>query len=98
MFHPWVARNHKQHARKAERFACAASDFEVAIVNGIERASHNAQTARTSIGAQLRKELAFARLFDRTAADTQKIAHIQAFIRHASLAPGPTHEADICTW
>ena len=98
MLHPWVARNHKQHARKAERFACATSDFEVSIVNGIERASHNAQTARTSIGAQLRKELAFARLFDRTAASTQKIAHIQAFSRHASLAPGPTHGVGICTW
>ena len=98
MLHPRVARNHEQHARKAERFARATSDLEVAIVNGIERAPHNAQTARTPIGAQLRKEPAFARLFDRTAVGTQKIARIQAFIRHASLAPGPTHEAGICTW
>ena len=98
MLHPRVARNHEQHARKAQRFARAASDLEVAIVNGIERAPHNAQTARMPIGAQLREEAAFAQSRGTTAVSAQGSTRIQASIRHASLAPGPTHEADTCTW
>ena len=98
MLHPRVTRNYEQHARKAQRLARAASDFEVAIVNGIERASHNTQTARMSLGGQIREEVAFAQSRGTTAASAQGSTRIQAFIRHASLAPGPTHEADTCTW
>ena len=98
MLHPRVARNHEQHARKVQRFARAASDLEVAIMNGIERASHNTQTACMSIGAQLREEVAFAQSRGTTAASAQGNTRIQASIRHASLAPGPTHEADTCMW
>lgn len=98
MLHPRVTRNYEQHARKAQRFARATSDFEVAIVNGIERASHNAQTARMSIGCQIREEVTFVQSRGTTAASAQGNTRIQASIRHASLAPGPTHEADTCTW